>query len=415
MLEQYFKLPAVLRRHRSGLLGPHLDSFVAMAGGLGYPRETVRHQCCVVRDLGLWLESHGLGVADLDEEVVSRHVEERRRSEPSWRGDEASTIGRFVGHLRQLKVITTPEPSHEDSALERILGRYTRYLLVERGVVQITAESYVSLVRPFLEKRFGNKALCLGELGEFDATDFVLRWAQSLSRARAKLLVTSLRSFFRFLLASGEIEVDLAAAVPRVADWRLSGVPKYLPPEQIECLLAACDRSTVVGRRDYAILLLLCRLGLRACEVARLEIDDIDWRVGEFIVRGKGLARDRLPLPPEVGEALAAYLHQDRPKCSTRRVFLRSRAPVCAISERTTVTTVVRYALRRAALNPPMKGAHLLRHSLATELIRSGASMAEIGEVLRHRSPLTTEIYAKVDFESLRGLAQPWPTAEQRR
>jgi integrase len=230
-----------------------------------------------------------------------------------------------------------------------------------------------------------------------------------MSPGRAKLMVTAIRSFLRFLFQRGQIEIDLAEAVPTVADWRLSTIPKYLSVEEIEGLLDACDQSTNIGRRNYAILVLLARLGLRAGEVVGLELDDIDWRTGEIVVRGKGLLHDRLPLLPEVGEAFAAYLRWDRPLVSTRRVFLRTQAPLRGFAGPSTVSTIVRRALERAGLNPPLKGAHLLRHSLATEMLRSGASMAEIGEILRHRSPNTTEIYANVDFAGLRALAQPWP------
>ena len=411
MLEKYFKLPAILRRHQGGLLGPHLDSFVSMVGSLGYPRQTVRRQCCILRDLGLWLESQGLGVPDLEDGLIGRHLEERRQSGKTWRGDEAATIRRFVEHLRESSVICPPVSIHEESPLEHILGRYTKYLLMERAVVEVTVDYYVPFVHRFLAQRFGEGPFRLRDLTESDVTDFVLRWAHSQSPGRAKLLVTALRSFLRFLLEHGEIEIDLAVTVPTVANWRLSAVPKYMSPEEVERLLDACDRNTAVGQRDHAILLLLARLGLRGCEVARLEIDDIDWRAGEFTVRGKGLAHDRLPLLPEVGEALAVYLRQCRPTCSTRRVFVRSRAPFCAINEKGTVGTVVRNAIRRAGLETPAKGAHLLRHSLATGMLRAGASMAEIGAVLRHRSPITTEIYAKVDFDVLRRLAQPWPIA----
>jgi site-specific recombinase XerD len=222
-------------------------------------------------------------------------------------------------------------------------------------------------------------------------------------------MVTALRSFFRFLLLSAKIQVDLAACVPTVADWRLSSVPKYLAEEEIQRLLDACDRSMSTGRRDYAVLLLLARLGLRAGEVVALEIDDINWRAGEMMVRGKGLIHDRLPLLTEVGEALATYLRTARPRTRTCRVFIRMKAPHTGFAGPSTVSTIVRRALERAGLHPPTKGAHLLRHTLATTMLHQGATMAEIGEVLRHRSPNTTEIYAKVDLSGLRSLAQPWP------
>jgi site-specific recombinase XerD len=222
-------------------------------------------------------------------------------------------------------------------------------------------------------------------------------------------MTTAFRSFFRYLFQKGELQPNLAAAVLTVADWRLAAVPKYLTPKQVKQVLKACNRRTATGRRDYAILLLLARLGLRASEVVALRLEDINWRAGEIIVRGKGLFHDRMPLPPDVGQALASYLRQDRPRCRTRRVFICVRAPHRGFAGASTLTTIVRRALARANLQLTFKGAHLFRHSLATSMLHSGATMGEIGEVLRHRLPNTIEIYAKVDFEGLRSLAHPWP------
>jgi site-specific recombinase XerD len=211
-------------------------------------------------------------------------------------------------------------------------------------------------------------------------------------------------------LQRGTIERDLGACVPRMSDWRLATIPKYLSPDDVERLIQACDRQTSVGRRDHAILLLLARLGLRAGEIVALELDDIQWRAGEMTVRSsKRLPQDRLPLPRDVGEALATYICRDRPRHPTRRVFLCTKAPRRGFTSPSTVSTIVRRALARAGLCPPLKGAHLLRHSLATRMLRHGASLQEIGQVLRHRGVTTTEIYAKVDLAGLRALAQPWP------
>jgi len=222
-------------------------------------------------------------------------------------------------------------------------------------------------------------------------------------------MTTAFRSFFRFLFQTGELQADLVPAVPTVADWRLSTVPKYLMPDEVERVVGSCNRQTSTGRRDYAILLLLARLGLRAGEIVAVKLDDIDWRAGEILIRGKGLVHDRMPLPIDVGKALSSYLRLDRPACKTRRVFVCMKAPRSGFAGPSTVTTIVRRALDRAGLCPDFKGAHLMRHSLATGMLRSGASMREIGEVLRHRIPSTTEIYAKLDFEGLRSLAHPWP------
>lgn len=197
--------------------------------------------------------------------------------------------------------------------------------------------------------------------------------------------------------------------MPAVADWRLSDLPKSLEAQQVECLLSNCDQSNKNGQRDYAILLLLARLGLRAGEIVKMTLDDIDWEAGELIIEGKGPRKDRLPLPWDVGEALVTYLQHGRPVCSTRRVFIRTRAPHNGFSSSVAVCNIVERALLRAKLQPPCKGAHLLRHSLATDMLRKGASLIEISEILRHASINTTEIYTKVDIAALRSLAQSWP------
>jgi site-specific recombinase XerD len=222
-------------------------------------------------------------------------------------------------------------------------------------------------------------------------------------------MVTSLRSFFRFLRQRGHLTTDLASAVPSVANWRLSHLPKSLAPEQVENLLASCDQSKTKGQRDYTILLLLARLGLRAGEVVAMTLDDLDWETGTLLVRGKGNRQERLPLPQDVGSAVVDYLRHGRPRCATRRLFVRLKAPLCGFSSSVAVGDVVRRALARSGLDPTFKGTHLFRHSLATRMLRGGASLGEIGDVLRHCRPETTQIYAKVDLGALRSLAPPWP------
>ena len=230
-----------------------------------------------------------------------------------------------------------------------------------------------------------------------------------MSRSHGKGTVTALRSFLRFLLQRGAIHIDLARTLPGVASWRLSHLPKSLPPEQVERLLPVLRSKHPAGKRDYAILLLLARLGLRGGEVLAMTLEDLDWGPGEIVVRGKGQRLERLPLPAEVGKALACYLCEVRPACATRRVFIRMNAPQHGLASPVAICCIVRRALRRAGLDPDFKGAHLLRHSLATNLLRRGASLGEIGQLLRHRQPTTTQIYAKVDIAALRGIALPWP------
>ncbi|MDA2927747.1 site-specific integrase [Acidobacteria bacterium AH-259-G07] len=408
MLEQLVKRPSTVRSLKDSPLGPYLDSFASSLVHLGYSALTLRRQVRVTANFGRWLVKGNIQVADLDEEVVDLFVDERRHQGRLHLG-QPLTLRRFVEHLRAEGVIPPAQVSLDKSPVAELQDRYERYLRVERGLSTVAVEHYRPVVRRFLINRFGDAPMLLNQLRPSDVFGFVLRHAHSGSPSKARQMVTALRSFFRFLLQYGEIEMDLAVQVPAVADWRLSNVPKYLELEEIERLLSSCDRSTPTGRRNYAILLLLARLGLRAGEVAALELGDIDWRAGEIMIRGKGLVYQRLPLLADVGEALAAYLHHDRPQCHTRRVFVRVRAPHRGFAGSTTVSTLVKRALKRAGLEPPCKGAHILRHSLATGLLRRGASLAEIGEVLRHEVPTTTEIYAKVDLEGLRPLAQPWP------
>jgi site-specific recombinase XerD len=408
MLEKFFKQHGSIERLRNNPLALHLDSFAASLAADAYVVSTVRSKLLWVAQLGWWLQEHKLTVAQLDERLVDTFLKELRQQERLRRGQGPTTL-RFVAHLQSQGIIPPPEPVYDTSPLAELERQYERYLRMERGLTTATVVNYRPVAHRFLVHQFDDGPLHLKELKASDISAYVLAHAHAQSAKRAQLMVTALRSFFRFLLRDAKIPVDLAACVPTVADWRLSSVPKFLAEEEIQRLLDACDRSTSTGRRDYALLLLLARLGLRAGEVVALTIDDIDWRAGEMMIRGKGLFHDRLPLLTEPGEALAAYLRTDRPGSRTRRVFVRMKAPHTGFAGPSTVSTIVRRALERAGLHPPAKGAHLLRHTLATGMLRGGASMAEIGQVLRHRSPNTTEIYAKVDMQGLRSLAQPWP------
>ena len=295
-----------------------------------------------------------------------------------------------------------------DGPVEVALERYRRYLQIERGLSAITVRVYVDAVRPFLVSRVspGGVGLDLEDLDAADVTVFVVARCRAQSRGAAKQTTTALRSLLVHLHLAGEIDRPLAGAVPSVAGWRLAGLPKGLEPGQVQALLASCDRGSVNGRRDFAILKMLTRLGLRAGEVAALSLDDVNWRAGEITIRGKGDRRERLPLPADVGEAIYVYLHDRRPIARERVLFLRVQAPRASMTS-TAVGSVVAAAARRAGLGTV--GAHRLRHTVATEMLRAGASLPEIGQVLRHRHMSTTAIYAKNDREALREIARPWP------
>lgn len=391
----------------TGPLASHVEAFAAQLLHQGYAQSTVRAKCDLLADLSRWLERRGLPLAGLDEGRLALFLATRRRRSKTRRGDRA-TGRQLLGHLRELEEIAVASQRIDRTPVACLTREFEEFLHAARGLASSTVSDYTHTARDFLEDRFGGQALHLERLRSQDLHGFVLREVQRVSRSHGKGAVTALRSFLRFLLQRGDIQADLARTLPGVATWRLSHLPKSLPPKQVEQLLACCDRSTPTGKRDYAILLLLARLGLRGGEVVAMTLEDLDWERGEIVVRGKGQRLERLPLPAEVGAALACYLRDVRPARATRRVFIRMKAPLQGLA-RSAICCVVRRALRRAGLNPEFKGAHLLRHSLATDLLRRGASLGEIGQLLRHRQPTTTQIYAKVDIAALRGIALPWP------
>jgi len=290
-----------------------------------------------------------------------------------------------------------------------MVDEYRRFLAKERGLVPLTIGHYARHLDRFLSDRFGTGRLHLGQLEVRDVAAFVQRQTHGHSRGHASSVVTGLRSFLRFARYRGYIEKELGSALPRVANWKLTGLPKYLSRGAARQVLAQCDRQTATGRRDYAILMLLARLGLRGGEVVDVQLEDIDWRKGEITVRSKkGGAWVRFPLPVDVGQAIAGYLENGRPRCPCRNVFVCIYAPYRPLAHSGVVSKIVRGALERAGVESLHKGAHTFRHTLATDLLRSGASLEEIGRVLRHKDPETTAIYAKVDIEALRQLALPW-------
>ena len=395
----------------SGPLAPYAEAFAQRLREQGYAPWTLQDKLHVVARLSGWLAEHQLSVGALNEQSVCGflhefHTRERRRSH----GDP-TTLRDLLRQLSDAGVLPQPTVVAEDGPQAEMLRAFRRYLIQERGLAMTTVDTYVAVAMRFIAARVGTASDDPAALQAHDVIAFVRAEAHRLSPKPAQLMVSALRGFLRFLHQHGRIAVDLIASVPTVADWRRSGVPKYLPAEQVETLLATCDQHTIGGQRDYAVLLLLARLGLRAGEVVHLRLEDVDWTEGLLTVCGKGGRWRRLPLPMDVGEAIARYLSAGRPPCSTRRVFVRLRAPHTGFASSVAIDGIVSRALTRAGLQPALRGAHLLRHSLATTMLRRGASLAEIGQLLGHQLPQTTEIYAKVDACALAELAQPWPGA----
>lgn len=391
----------------TGPLEPYVSGFVVELVERGYTPVSAAHQLRLMAHVSRWLASRGLGPDDFSPARVEEFVVVRRAA-GYVNYVTPRALAALLEHLRELGVVP-PAGEPALSEVEVLLGRYRAWLCSERGLAAVTARNYADMVRPFLASRLNAAGgLDLRALAAGDVLAFVLAECPHRRPGSAKLLVTALRSVLGYLHVEGAIARPLAPVVPSVAGWRLSGLPRGLGAEQVTGLLDSCDLGTAVGVRDFAILKLLVRLGMRRGEVSALALDDIDWRSGEILVRGKGSRRERLPLPVDVGDALAEYLRGARPvSAEGRAVFVRVKAPHRALTPGG-VSQVVLAAGHRAGLG--RVNAHRLRHTTATELLRSGAPLVEIGQLLRHRSQQTTAIYTKVDRERLRTIARPWPS-----
>lgn len=397
----------VLRSIVVGPLEPYIVGFVEALLRQGYRRASAEQHVCFIAQLDRWMAGVGVGLDGLSRPVLERYLAQRRAAGYveylSWKA-----LRPLLDYLAPLGVLPAPVEV-APSSVEVVLARYSAYLVGERGLTAGTARGYLDCVQPFVVTRVRGDVVDLAGISAVEVTGFVLAACPGRAVGSAKLIICALRSFLRWLHLSGQVPGSLADAVPSVAGWRLSSLPKGLEPGQLRRLLASCDRRTPTGRRDYAVMLLLSRLGLRAGEVARLGLDDIDWRHGEIVVVGKGNRAERLPLPADVGAALTGYLRRGRPVTAEgRSVFVRVHAPHRGLTTGG-VTMIVFDAGQRAGLGKIH--AHRLRHTAATAMLRAGSPLPEIGQVLRHRSPLTTALYAKVDRDALRVLSRPWPVA----
>jgi site-specific recombinase XerD len=396
----------ILPNGSSGPLFPYFNLYLTQLKEQGYAAGSFYEQIYILKACDRWLKRNGRDVRDLDEAVAQDCL---RRSIKGGYGKNAaaSTLRRLLAMLRRIGV--TPEvKAARPRPSEQLTRAYERFLLEERNLATQTIVHRSLTASRFLSEKFGGSPLNLSKLRAPDVTGFVQHHARDHGPFYARHLTTGMRLFLRYLHYKGLIDTDLSLAVPAVARWSLSTLPKHLPAAQVQRILRHCNRSTPLGRRNYAILLLLARLGLRAGEVVGLNLEDVDWENGLITVYGKGKWA-QLPLPADVARAIACYLHRDRPRCACRRLFIRDYAPVGGFNRNASISKIVKCSLEKAGVVSGRKGAHLLRHSLATDMLRKGASLDEIGEVLRHRSPDTTAIYAKVDLDSLRTLALPWP------
>lgn len=394
-------------RRKPGRLGPFVEGYRVWLLEAGYTPQTVRGMLKVLGHLGRWMAREEVEVGAVDTAVVEEFLASLR-AEGLRRVPTVRALGSLVAYLRDVGVMTPEDAVGKAAPVEELVEEYRRWLVVERGLAAATVLRYEVLARRFLTGRVSPEdELGVAGLGGGDVSAFLLGECERVSLGSAKGKVAELRSLLRFLRLRGFTELALAESVPSVAGWRDTAVPPTMPRADVERLLACCDRSTLAGARNYAMLILLARLGLRSVEVARLELGDLDWRAGELVVRGKARRQDRLPLPGDVGEALAGYLAL-RGRRESRRVFLTLKAPIRPIRADLLGDVVQRACLRAGVAHV---GAHRLRHALASELLAHGASLTDISQVLRHADLATTAIYAKVDLRRLREVAQPWPGA----
>jgi integrase/recombinase XerD len=393
------------RVRMGGPLAPFAEGFKEELLSQGYRPNAAADQLRLMAHLSRWLGPKGLDAGALTGPTTTAFLADRRaEGYRLWLSPKA--LAPLLAYLRSLNV-APPPPSLQLDPVEALLQRYRDYLIHERAVSVRVAQTYACLVRPFVAGRARNNGLTLADLTSHDITDFVLASCSGRTRGSAKIRVTAIRSLLGFLSVEGLIPAPMAPSVPSVAGWKLAGLPRVLEADEVARLLAACDRHSHTGRRDFAMLTLLVRLGLRAGEVCALQLDDFRWRTGEVVIHGKGNRVENLPLPPDVGEAVVGYLRQSRPPSAAgRAVFVRIKAPHRGLS-----TSAVNFAVRRAGDRAGVGpiSTHALRHTAASQMLRAGVGLAEVGQVLRHQRLQTTAIYAKVDRDRLRSIARAWP------
>jgi site-specific recombinase XerD len=406
--EEYLSSSRLFRRLRSGPHGRLVECYAARLVRDNLVRQGTWRCLNVVGGLLCWIAKHRRMLADLDERMVEQYLRHRATKQSIQPGDRAA-LKRWLLLLREEGAIAPAElpplTSHD-----RIFNGFDVYLRTERGLAPKSIVRHLPIIRRFLHEVCPTGDDGLGKISQQEVIHYIERHAQDWSPGTGKAMCWSLRAFLRYLHHQGLNPRALANCVPSMRRWKLASLPTFLPAAQVQKALDGCDRATPIGRRDYAILMMLAKLGLRAGEVAALTLDDIDWRASEMLVHAKGRQRARMPIPPDVGAAVVAYLRDGRPKSSYRRLFIRALAPHVGFASGCAITVIAKTALDRVGIKGcARRGAHIFRHSLATELLRSGATLTEIGQLLRHESQDTTRIYAKVDIEALRTLSLPWP------
>jgi integrase/recombinase XerD len=403
-MNQYFRRADTFRQFHEGPLGSYMNSYGEWLHRHGYRRSPGRAAIRTAAHFSRWLMDHEIGIEEVSQEFVRRCKDFSRREKFS---------------IRQIMTISRPEvfavkpKPIMDTQQDRFLAEFASHLRVERGLAPGTIKYLLRFGAVFLREMFGTRRLNWQSLRLADIVRFFQGQVRRSSAVQMHLVLASTRGILRFAHFRGDLSTDLSVSVPRVSKWSKTELPKYFSREEVNKAFEVCDRQTASGKRDYAILLLLARFGLRAGEVASLQLESIDWDSGVLVVRGKGSRWSEFPLLKDVGEALADYLRNGRPETESRSIFLRAVAPVQALHGQAAIGSIVHSVLQKAGIYPRRRTAHAFRHTLATNMLRDGVSLQEIGRILRHQNPETTTIYAKVDLNSLRGLVVAWPGGAQ--
>lgn len=397
-----------LKNTPEGPLVHYINNFSIYLVEQGYCRRHVGNKIRTVARFSSWLNTYKISVSAVTQKLAVQFLSKDNHQKAVNTG-QFSTLRDLIVFLQQSgAILNTPAPVNRTHA-QQVVYLFGRYLIEDKGLSHKTVIQYSPFIERFLTTCFDSRPITLSSLTGMNVIDFIRHEAARLSVVRAKVATNALRAFLRFGVYLGKINADLIESVPTVASWAMTGIPRAISQQHIQAVLASCNRHSAIGRRDYAILMLLVYLGLRSGEVVALTLDSIDWERGSISIDGKCAQTTNLPLPVEVGQAIADYLEHGRPDSHTRALFLRALAPIRGLGSQTTIGTIVGSAISRAGVNTPTRGAHQFRHAVATNMLRNGASMTEIGCLLRHKHPKTTNIYAKVDLDALRSLSLAWP------
>lgn len=401
---------AHLDESRTGFLQPgdlaqHLDGFMLELEALGYTKLTVLAYAMSVAHFATWARANDLAIRALNDQAVSDFSSHRCCCPGGRRWHRISAkyarrVRRFVRYLERQGAVELVERPPKPS-----LPEFRAWLAHHRGASTRTIEKYERDILDVLPPGAETSIFTAAHVRQL-----VLAQARRHSRAQTRCVVSALRIYLRFLASEGRCPPGLDRAIPKIPQWRLSALPRYLPQGEVDRVITSCNIQTAVGIRDRAVLLLLARLGLRGGDIVKMRIDDIDWQQSTVRVCGKGRREVRLPLPQDAGDAVLTYLTNARPRVALDQLFLCMQAPYRPMPNSGIVSAIVSAALRRAGiLNPPSRGANLLRHSAATAMLRTGASLDAVSSMLRHRSMDMTAHYAKVDLAMLQHVVQPWP------